>query len=632
MPHFRFCDPSFMHCCQMKYFKSKRELAGWVFALVWALAGVRCGLDREAPPAFRNLGPEARYVGKEVCRSCHPQQYADFAQTGMGQSWGRAPEHSTAVFGPHAVVYDSVRHLWYHPFLRDSAMYVLEYRLEGADTTYRRIERIDYVVGSGQHTHSHLIERNGYLFQAPVTWYAQEARWGLAPGFSEWGNPRFSRWIGAECVTCHNHLPEQVPGSLNKFRRLPLGIECERCHGPGSIHVAEKRAGIAVDTSRTADNSIVNPRRLPRRLQLDLCQRCHLQGLALLRPGKTFYDFRPGMALDSVMQVWLPRWADDDQRFIMASQADRLRQSACFRESEELTCLSCHHPHHSVRQTPRRHFNAACRKCHSGAAEAVCSAPPQELARAEADCVQCHMPASGTTDIPHVRITDHLIGRAAARRHLFGESPPQENKGFRELRLLSSGRATPLERARAFLALYDKYLPAPFALDSAAWYLTQADPRSAGYPDVRVHLLFNRAAYDTLLALAQRWHPQQIDDAWTAYRLAEAALQRQVPHLALQWMKRALDHLPLHLDFREKLGVAQLAARRFAEAKATFLRVLAEYPDRPLSCLNLGWLAARAGDLQEARAWYRRALALDPDYEQAQRNLAALDSLERAQR
>ncbi len=584
----------------------------WTAALTLALGLVRCELDQPESPAFRNLGPEARYVGMEVCRSCHPDQHAGFVQTGMGQSWGRAPQHSKAVFDAHAVVYDSIRNLWYHPFLRDSALYVLEYRLEGGDTTHRRLERIDYVVGSGQHTNSHLIMRNGYLFQAPVTWYAQEQRWDLAPGFADWGNPRFGRWIGAECVSCHNHLPEQVPGSVNKYARMPLGIECERCHGPGSLHVEEKLAGIVVDTAREADLSIVNPRRLPRPLQLDLCQRCHLQGIALLRPGKTFYDFRPGMALDSVMQVWLPRYADSDARFIMASQADRLRQSACFRESEELSCLSCHNPHRSVRRTPRSHFNAACRKCHPGPPESVCTAPAAMRTAAANDCVSCHMPSSGTADIPHVRITDHRIGRATARRHLFGESRTK-GKGFRELKLLTRGRATPLDRARAFLALYDKFLPAPFVLDSAAHYLARARADEPLYEQVRIHLLFNREDWQGLLAFAKRLRPEAVRDAWTAYRLGEAASKLEVPHLALAWLGRAVELMPLHLDFLEKLGVAQMNARRFAEAKATFLKVLAEYPDRPVSCVNLGLLAARAGNLREAEAWYRRARALDPD-------------------
>ena len=42
-------------------------------------------------------------------------------------------------------------------------------------------------------------------------------------------------------------------------------------------HVQEKQAGNIVDTSKTPDYTIVNPRRLSTELQNNICQRCHLQ-------------------------------------------------------------------------------------------------------------------------------------------------------------------------------------------------------------------------------------------------------------------------------------------------------------------------------------------------------------------
>src|SRR5690606_21082128 len=123
---------------------------------------------------------------------------------------------------------------------------VREYRQAGPDTVHQRVEQIDYIVGSGHHTNSHIRDENGYLYQVPVTWYAQAGRWGLAPGF-QGREPRFDRPIGEGCMTCHNAMPGFVEGSENLFDRVPLGIDCERCHGPGSVHVEQKRAGRLVD-------------------------------------------------------------------------------------------------------------------------------------------------------------------------------------------------------------------------------------------------------------------------------------------------------------------------------------------------------------------------------------------------
>ena len=38
-------------------------------------------------------------------------------------------------------------------------------------------------------------------------------------------------------MTCHNAYPDFVLGSTNKFNKIPKGIDCERCHGPGELHV-----------------------------------------------------------------------------------------------------------------------------------------------------------------------------------------------------------------------------------------------------------------------------------------------------------------------------------------------------------------------------------------------------------
>ena len=89
-----------------------------------------------------------------------------------------------------------------------------------------------------------------------------------------------------ECMSCHNAYPSNVEGSLNKYHSLPEGIDCERCHGPGELHVKEKMSGVIIDTSKYIDYSIVNPKKLEKDLQFDVCSRCHLQGTTVLKNGK----------------------------------------------------------------------------------------------------------------------------------------------------------------------------------------------------------------------------------------------------------------------------------------------------------------------------------------------------------
>ena len=196
--------------------------------------------DIQGSSPWKNVyDTSAHYVGMQTCRTCHEPIYQTFIQTGMGQSFGLATkEKSAADFSPaHALVYDSALDYYYKPYWTRDTFYIMEFRVTDGDTVHKRIQRVDYIVGSGQHTNSHIFSTNGYLNQAPITFYTQKHRWDLAPGFEKGASTRFQRLIQIECMSCHNGYPDFVRNSENKYNLVQTGIDCERCHGPGSIHV-----------------------------------------------------------------------------------------------------------------------------------------------------------------------------------------------------------------------------------------------------------------------------------------------------------------------------------------------------------------------------------------------------------
>lgn len=571
---------------------------------------------------FLNVADTVAYVGMQTCRSCHNDVYQSYIHTGMGQSFHQAtPQKSKASYGDHALVYDEKSNFYYKPFFKDSTLYVKEFRLEGADTVYQRTETISYIVGSGQHTNSHILDFNGYIFQAPITYYTQEEKWDMAPGFDR-DNLRFSRLLTTECITCHNHFPKHEARSMNKFEEIPQGIECERCHGAGALHVKEKLAGKLVDTSQYIDYTIVNPRHLERDLQMDLCQRCHLQGVSVLNEGKDFFDFRPGMKLSDVFNVFLPQYSDTHEKFIMASQADRLRQSPCYIQSESMTCITCHNPHKSVEVTDNKQYNQACQNCHQ---TKKCSAPQLERSAQNDNCVHCHMPRSGSIDIPHVNITDHRISKATAlKSKTIAKDKAAAIASFLGLKILTKDKATPLEMAQGYVALYEKYVESTVMLDSALYYLNRSELSPEAQFKTRIHYNFARENYDELIKLAQQTDPNSLNDAWTAYRIGEALFKRRKYHQALLFYKKATALLPYHLDFQEKLGVTYLRLEYVDDAERILKFVLSENPNRKVALTNLGYLTTLRKDIEGGMKYYNKALALDPDYEQAIVNKIAI--------
>jgi Tfp pilus assembly protein PilF len=566
----------------------------------------------------------------QMCRSCHANVYDSYIHTGMGQSFGKADLVKTAAdFGPDALVYDEELDYYYQPFFRDSVFYILEFRLEGKDTVHQRLERVDYIIGSGHHTNSHLINRNGYVYQAPITYYTQEKRWDLAPGFEGGNNKRFSRAILSECLTCHNHPPTPAFGSNNKYHNIPLGIECERCHGAGGLHVKEKLMGNRVDTSKFIDYSIVNPKHLPIDRQMDLCQRCHLQGVAVLQEGKDFYDFKPGMALEEVMNVFLPRFTNSDKRFIMASQADRLRQSNCFISSQQLSCISCHNPHHDVHSTTKNNYNNTCKSCHHAQSTQSklldCSASKATRFQTQDDCVLCHMPPSGSIDIPHVNITDHYISKNNIKQ-LGGDTisaeKVEEIAGFLGLQSLVIKNPSPLEMARGYLALWDKFMGVPAVLDSAQYYLQRSKASAAQKFPTLAHYYFNKKEYQLLRSIAPP--AAEIQDAWSAYRVGEAAYQTKNLQQALNYYQQATSLQPYNLEFQEKYGSIQAQLGQLHAAEKTFNFILKEQPQRKIALTNLGLVLAQKGKITAALKHYNQALQLDPDYKNALLNKIGL--------
>ena len=142
---------------------------------------------------YLNLNDTVSYVGMNTCQTCHVNVHETFVQTGMGRSFDYATQaKSSASYGSHAVVFDEKSNFYYKPFFKDSTLFIKEFRLENGDTIHQRTEKISYIVGSGQHTNSHIIDENGYIFQAPITFYTQDRKWDMAPGFEK-ENLRFDQ-------------------------------------------------------------------------------------------------------------------------------------------------------------------------------------------------------------------------------------------------------------------------------------------------------------------------------------------------------------------------------------------------------------------------------------------------------
>jgi len=351
------------------------------------------------------------YVGSASCSRCHLGIYKQFSRSGMGRSMSPVTPEWIKTLPAPADLYDAKLDRHFEVRARDGKLYQSEYQTdaEGKDI-FRDRRELDWIIGAGANGLGALVQRDNYLFQAPLSFYSKTGTWGPSPGY-EFGDYGFNRPILAGCISCHSGRPRPVANTNGKFETPPfsqLAVGCENCHGPGAAHIHAMESG----SSSNAGNAIVNPARLSMDLANNICMSCHQTGnIRVFQEGKTYQDFRPGTPLDRVLSILMvppdkasPPQADHLEHFYS------MTLSKCYRSSGgRMGCITCHNPHvEPSKEEAPAYFNAKCMTCHTQQSCTLPVAARQRTTPAN-NCIGCHMPKRDVQVISHSSITNHRI-------------------------------------------------------------------------------------------------------------------------------------------------------------------------------------------------------------------------------
>ena len=192
---------------------------------------------------------------------------------------------------------------------------------------------LEYFIGSGTVGRSYLYSVDGFLYQAPVSWYSTPAKWDLSPGYQQYDRLFLTRGIEPVCLQCHSSGVQPVAGTTNGFRVPPFregGVSCERCHGDGDAHVA----GRGQDDQ--PGQTCAGPPRQHLRSMPSLRGSAH-------RPRGGGRRFVRAIVLSDSLAVFV--WSGNTDMNV-TSHFERLAESACKKASgDRLWCGSCHDPH-----------------------------------------------------------------------------------------------------------------------------------------------------------------------------------------------------------------------------------------------------------------------------------------------
>ena len=107
---------------------------------------------------------------------------------------------------------------------RDGRVFHKATRRDADGNVLAEIEaEVRFALGSGTRGISFLIERDGFLFQSPIAWFAQQRRWDISPGYGEFTTrPNFERAIQPDCLFCHANQFRPVAGHVEPLRDADL--------------------------------------------------------------------------------------------------------------------------------------------------------------------------------------------------------------------------------------------------------------------------------------------------------------------------------------------------------------------------------------------------------------------------
>jgi len=594
--------------------------------VVLTLAGSGCTPGPSPEPALLNLGADVTYVGQDGCRDCHLGKYDSHRRTGMGRSFfPLTAETAVEDFtGDNEFVVEPLG-VHYRMEQRDGKFFQTQFMVDSEGREMLADERqLLWVIGSNNHSRSYAHEVDGKLFQAPACWYPQALRWDLCPGF-EVGNENFTREIELKCVHCHNGVMVLEEGETNRFRKpYAHGIGCERCHGPGSLHV-ERWRGSDESPMGTADPTIVNPRRLPQPQRIHVCVQCHLaDSMASDRTRRRERDlnsYRPGMLLTENVVPF--RYSEATrQGFSLASQVERLFLSRCYRESEgKIECLTCHDPHVTVyhESRPKDFYRFKCLGCH---AEAACTARDADRQATEPadDCIACHMRRAEPYDQRYTEFTDHWIRRDIVEERNDPRTSFEIEPVFPELldtldaadRAYYRGKAAvaftpnaPVEHRRRLWATAEQAFTEAIRQgfdDGDAWFYLGKS--------LQQQQKFDEAAQ--VYGEAAQKFPAHRDLAFTLAQLVKA--RGQSPR-ALQILEGIVERDPADTEAMVEMAITLAAVfpERTNEALELCDRAIETEPWVALSHLNRGLVLAALGRFDDAADAVTRAATLDPD-------------------
>ena len=324
------------------------------------------------PAATATIGT----LGNAPCQTCHRAQAIPHAHTAMGNALETVKECEILKSHPRLTFQkDKYRYL----ITRDGDQSIYEVT-DGTQTVRVPIE---WAFGLGSAGQTYVFQRDGVYYESRVSFFKAVQGLDLTMGAAAMEPHDIDQAAGRvmaareafDCFNCHStNAGKQREVDVATLRP---GIQCERCHGSATAHLAAVKSGDVQHVSMKKLGAMTTEE------TSDFCGQCHRTWSQIATNGP-----------QGVNNV----------RF----QPYRLTNSKCYSvDDPRIRCTACHDPHNDVVTTPES-YDTKCFACHADTAHSVAKATAPKCPVATKNCVTCHMPK---IELPgsHNLFTDHQI-------------------------------------------------------------------------------------------------------------------------------------------------------------------------------------------------------------------------------
>jgi hypothetical protein len=282
----------------------------------------------------------------------------------------------------------------------------------------KKAMKFDIVIGSGVMGQSFLTWRAHKLFQLPITYFTAANQWSNSPGFPS-KKVMIDRPVTARCLECHVTFAEGIEGTeleptaFNQ-KTFIYNIDCQKCHGLTSKHVEYQQANPGIKLTKF----IVNPSKITRQQQIDVCGLCHGGNIQKTKPSFTFTagkNLSDYFDIDSFKNITI-NTSDVD---VHGNQVGLLQASKCYKMSNTLTCNNCHNTHENERGNVKL-FSQRCMNCHNISDKQFLTPTHVKNNSIKTNCIDCHMPSQQSKSIAVFLEGEETPRASLLRSHLIG--------------------------------------------------------------------------------------------------------------------------------------------------------------------------------------------------------------------